>query len=118
MENPVRTLNCIEGKCYTTGGNCGTNDGSSHRGTDHGSDLDAVENAGMAFVGIDVGMRGIADDGIHCDRGLGASCHASCHETLGVNSQIELSHLMYQIMPSKQQQVWLEKHCETYHYSH
>lgn len=35
---------------------------------------------------IDVGLRGIANDGIHCDGGLGANCYASCHETHGVNS--------------------------------
>ena len=99
-------------------GNCGTNDGSSYRGTDHGPNFDAIDYAGMAFVGIDVDTRGIADDGIHCDGGLGANCHASCHETHGVNSRIAHSHLRHQIMPSKQQQLWLEKHCETYHYSH
>ncbi len=99
-------------------GNCGTNDGSSYRGTDHGPNLGAVENAGIAFEGTDVGLRGIADDGIHCVGGLGVNCHASCHETHGVNSRIAHSHLRQQIMPSKQQQLWLEKHCETYHYSH
>ncbi len=99
-------------------GNCGTNDGSCCRGTDHGPNLGAVENAGIAFEGTDVGPRGIADDGIHCDGGLGANCYASCHETHGVNNHIALSHLRRQIMPSKQQQSWLEKHCETYHYSH
>ena len=117
-ENPARTLNCIEGKCYMTGGNCGTNDGSSYRGTDHGPDLDAVENAGRAFAGTDVAPRGIADDGIDCDGGLGANCYASCHETHGVNCHIAPWHLSYQILPSKQLQVWLEKRCETYHYSH
>ena len=100
------------------GGNCGTNDGSSHRGTDHGPDLDAVENAGIAIVGTDVGMRDIADDGIRCDGDFGANCYASCHETYGVKSRVVPSHLRYQIIPSKQQQVWLEKHFETYHYSY
>jgi len=99
-------------------GNCGTNDGSSYRGTDHGPNFDAVENAGMAFVGIDVGLRGIADDGTHCDEGLGANCYASCHETHVVNSHIAISHLRCQIMPSKQQQLRSEKRCETYQYSH
>ena len=99
-------------------GNCGTNHGSSYRGTDHDPNLDAVENAGMAFVGTDVVLRGIADDGIHCVGGLGVNCYASCHEPRGVNSRIGHSHLRQQIMPSKQQPLWIEKHCETYHYSH
>ncbi len=94
--NHTRTLNCK--------GNCGA---------DHGPNLDATENAGTAFVGIDVDMRGIADDGIHCDGGLGANCYASCHKTHGMNSRIEHSHLRHQIKPSKQQQLCLEKHCET-----
>ena len=64
----------------------------------------------MAFAGTDVGLRGIADDGIHCDGGLGVNCYASCHETHGVNSRIAHSHWRHQIMPSKQQQLWLEKH--------
>ncbi len=96
-------------------GNCGTNDGSSNRGTDHGPDLDAVENAGMAFAGTGVGLRDTADDGIHCGRGLGANSDASCYETHAVNSHIAPSHLKYQIKPSKQPRVWLEKRCETYH---
>ncbi len=66
-KNPVRTLNCIEGKSDTMVGNCGTNGDSSYRGSDHGPNLDAVENAGMAFAKTDVDLRGIADDGIHCD---------------------------------------------------
>ena len=99
-------------------GNCGTNDGSSYRGTDHGPNLGAVENAGIAFEGTDVGLRGIADDGIRYDRGLGANYYASCHKTHTVNTHIVPSHLRRQIMPSKRQQLWLEKHCETYHYSH
>ena len=96
-------------------GNCGTNDGSTDRGTDHGPDLDAVENAGTTIVGTDVDPRGIADDGIHCDGGLGADCYASCHRTYGVNCHVVPSHLRYRIMPSKQSQVWLDKRCETYH---
>ncbi len=115
---PGCTLICIGGKCCTTGGNCGTNHGSSYRGTDHGPDPDAVENVRMAFAGTDVGLRGTADDGIHCGRGLGANCYASCHKTQTVNTHIVPAHLRRQIMPSKRQQLWLEKHCETYHYSH
>ena len=114
-ENPVRTLNSIEGKRYTMVGNCGTNDGSSYRGTDHGPNLDAVENAGMAFEGTDVGLRGIADDGIHCDGGPGANCYASCHETHGANAHVAPSHWKHQMKPHMQQPLWLEKHCETYH---
>ncbi len=66
-KNLGRTLNCIEGKRCTMDGNYGTNGDSSYRGSDHGPNLDAVENAGMAFAKTDVGLRGIADDGIHCD---------------------------------------------------
>ena len=95
-------------------GNCGTNDGSSYRGTDHAPDLDAVENAGRAFAGTDVGLRGIAGDGIHYDVGLGANFCASCHETHCVNTHIVPWHLRRKIRPSKRQQLWLEEHCETY----
>ena len=112
-KNPVRTLNCIEGKCYRTGGNCGTIDGSGYRDTDHGLDLDAVENVGSSIAGTDVGPRGIADDGIHCDGGLGANCYASYHDYHDLNDDFEHSHWRYRKMPSKQQQVWLEKRCET-----
>ena len=108
------TLNCIGGKCCTTGGNCGTTRGSCYRGNDHDPNLDAVENARMAFAGTDVGLRGTADDGIHCGRGLGANCYASCHKTRTVNTHIVPSHLRCQIMLLQQQQLRLEKHCGTY----
>ena len=122
---PVGTLNSIEGKSYTIDGksytmvdNCGMTHGSCCRGNDHDPNLDAVGNARMAFVGTDVGLRGTADDGIRYDRGLGANYYASCHNTHTVNTHIVPAHMRYQIMPSKRQQLWLEKHCETYHYSH
>ena len=117
-KTPGCTLNSTEGKCYTMVDNCGMTRGSCYRGNDHDPNLDAVENDRMAFAGTDVGLRGTADDGIHCGRGLGANCYASCHKTHTVNTHIVPSHLRRQIMPSKRQQLWLEKHCETYHYSH
>ena len=112
-KNPVQTPKSIEGKCYTTGGKCGTIDGSGYRGNDHGPDLDAVENVGSLFAGTDVGPRGIADDGILYVGGLGANSYASCHVYHDVNGDFAHSHWMYRKMPSKQQQVWLEKRCET-----
>ena len=113
-KTPGCFLNCIGGKCCTTGGNCGTNHGSCYRGNDHDPNLDAVENARMAFAGTDVGLRGTADDGIRYDRGLGANYYASCHKTHIVNTHIVPSHLRRQIMLLQQQQLRLEKHCGTY----
>ena len=86
-------------------GNCGTNDGSNYRGTDHGPNLGAVENAGIAFEGTDVGLRGIADDGTHCGGGLGADLCASRRKTHAVNTHTAPSHLRHRIMPSKYQEV-------------
>ena len=112
-KNPFRTPMSIGGKCYTTGGNCDTSDDSAYRGIDHGPDLDAVENAGCSIAGTDVGPRGIADDGIHYGVGLGANSYASCHDYHALNGDFAHSHWSYQKIPSKQQQVWLEKRCET-----
>ena len=115
-KNPFRTPKSIGGNCYTSGGNCGTIDGSGYRGIDHGSDLDAVENVGSSIAGTDVGPRGIADDGIHYGGGLDANYYASCHDCHDchdLNGDFVHSHWRYRKMPSKQQQVWLEKRCET-----
>ena len=79
-KNPFRTPKSIGGNCYTTGGNCGTIDGSGYRGIDHGSDLDAVENVGSSIAGTDVGPRDIADDGIHYGGGPDENSYASCHD--------------------------------------
>ena len=115
-KNPFRTPKSIGGNCYTTGGNCGTIDGSGYRGIDHGPDLDAVENVGSSIAGTDVGPRDIADDGIHYGGGPDENSYASCHDHHDhhdLNGDFAHSHWRYQKMPSKQQQMWLEKRCET-----